>query len=90
MAGDSLEIRHNAARHRFEAEVNGDLAHLDYEPVGADTLDFQHTWTPPAARGRGIGRAIVKHALRYAREHGKNVIPSCPFVKRVIAEQQED
>ena len=89
-AGDRLGIRHNPERHRFEADVDGELAHLDYEPVGDDTLDYQHTWTPPAARGRGIGRAMVRYALRYAREHGKKVIPNCPFVKSVMEEDGED
>lgn len=90
MVSGNLPIRHNAERRRFEVDVDGDTAHLDYEPVGADKLDYHHTWTPPPARGRGIGRAVVRYALRYAREQGKSVIPTCPFVRRVIAEEEQD
>lgn len=82
-----LEIHHDTDEHRFWADVDGGRAVLDYEPVGEDKLDYQHTFTPPEARGHGIARAIVKHALRYADEQGKEVIPTCPFVRKVLEEE---
>lgn len=53
------------------------LGFLAGEPIatvklfaGAGVVSVQHVKTLPAARRRGIGRALVGHALRQAREHG--------------------
>ena len=76
------EIRHNAAQRRFE--VGDSLAVLDYAPLDATTLDYHHTFVPPAMRGRGIASRLVRFALDYALEQRLTVIPSCPFVAAYI------
>lgn len=53
------------------------------------------TWTSgapyvlPAARGRGIGGALVQAALTYARAEGRRVIPTCWYVGTWVAEHPE-
>lgn len=84
-----MEIRHDRAAHRFIADVDGGEAFLSYEPTGGDRLDFEHTFVPESARHRGVGAKIVLHALDYAREQGAAVIPTCPFVRRVLDEHDE-
>jgi predicted GNAT family acetyltransferase len=77
--------RHNAAKRRFEVAAGDSLAVLDYAPLDANTLDYKHTFVPPAMRGRGIASRLVRFALDYALEQGVRVIPSCPFVAAYIA-----
>jgi len=81
---ESDEIRHNAAQRRFEVAVGDSLAVLDYAPLDAATLDYNHTFVPPAMRGRGIASRLVRFALDYALERRLTVIPSCPFVATYI------
>lgn len=80
----SHTIEHDAGNRRFHTTVDGREAHLTYERLDASTVDFQHTFTPPELRGRGIAGEIVRHALDWARAEGLAVVPSCPYVARWI------
>ena len=78
-----LDIRHDPARGRFFASIDGAEAYLLYTEAGAGTLNFTRTYVPDALRHQKIGEAIVKHALDHAAANGFEVIPTCPFVKWV-------
>jgi predicted GNAT family acetyltransferase len=84
MDTEPQEIRHNAAQRRFETGTGASLAVLDYTIVDERTLDYRHTFVPPAARGRGTASRLVRFALDHALEHGLIVVPSCPFVATYI------
>lgn len=86
----SADIRHEPHAQRFVIDADGGTALLQYRELDArGTLDFNHTYTPPALRGSGIASRLAEHALRYAREHGYKVVPSCPFVATFIARHPE-
>ncbi|MGB2567401.1 GNAT family N-acetyltransferase [Micromonospora citrea] len=62
------------------------VAHLDGEPVGCggwrshddDTAELKRMYTAPAARGRGVARAVLAAVERSARDHGrKRIILEC-------------
>jgi predicted GNAT family acetyltransferase len=59
---------------------------LEYVERGDQELDYRHTFTPPALRGRGIAKDLVLYALDYARSNGIKVVPTCPYVAKVILE----
>lgn len=80
------DIRHDPDRRRFSVTLDAGEAYLQYRPKGEDVLDFVSTFVPPEHRHHGIGAAIVKHGLDYARENDYAVIPTCPFVTRVIGD----
>lgn len=79
-----LDIRNDQARRTFVARVDGHEATLRYAPVDHRTLEYTSTEVPPALRGRGVGQAIVRHALDHAQRHGYQIIPPCPFVRRFV------
>jgi predicted GNAT family acetyltransferase len=79
------EISHNATRQRFEVAAGGSLAVLEYSRLDAATLDYHHTFVPPAARGRGIASRLVRFGLDYAQEQRITIVPTCPFVAAYIA-----
>jgi predicted GNAT family acetyltransferase len=85
-----LQIQHDQEAKQFFADIDGNIAKLDYfiEPDGK-TLDYHHTFVPEALRGQQIGDKIVKFALDYAKENNFKVIPSCPFVKTMIERYPE-
>ncbi len=74
------QITHRPAEHRFVLTDEGvDLTHVEY--VDHEGVWFiTHTFTEPAARGRGLAAVIVKASLDAARERGVRVRPVCPFV----------
>jgi len=81
-------VRDNAARHRFEFDVDGHLAFSNYRRDGA-TLTILHTEVPAALGGRGIGSALVRGLLDIARAQGLKVKPRCPFVAAYIDKHPE-
>lgn len=84
-----LQIVHETDHNRFVAPTPHGEATLKYARGNGDTLDYKSTFVPESDRGKGIGEALVLHALAYAEENGFHVIPSCPFVQRVLAEHPE-
>lgn len=72
-------VRHNDAQNRFELDVDGGLAHLDYRREG-DTLIFHHTYVPESARGQGHGARVVRAAMEFAQNGNFKVVPRCSYV----------
>ena len=83
-----MEIQRNAAAQRFEAEVESQLAVLEYRTAGHSII-FTHTGVPPEIEGRGIASALTKAGLEYARAQGLKVVPQCPFVRAYLAKHSE-
>ena len=76
---EALNIRDNPERHRFEADLgDGSFAIAEYT-LPAGKIMFTHTEVPQAHEGKGIGSALIRHALGEARNRGLKVIPICPF-----------
>lgn len=81
-------ILHNEKDKRFETEVDGQFAYVDYIPYEGG-LDFTHTWVPREIGGKGVAAALVDHALQYARDNHLKVIASCPYVKAYVQKHDE-
>ena len=82
------EVRNNEAEHRYELEVEGELALAAYR-LSDDRIVFTHTEVPTALEGRGIASKLVKAALDDVRDKGLKVIPACAFVKHYIDKHPE-
>lgn len=83
------EVRNNEAEHRYELEVDGEVAIAEYR-LRPGRISFTHTEVPDALEGRGIGKKLVKAALDDARARGLKVVPICPFVKHYIDAHPEE
>ncbi len=88
-AATPLDIQHEAAAHRFVARIGGVEAVLEYAAVDFKTLDYHHTFVPPALRGGGVASQLTEYALRYARDNGFKVRSTCPFVARYLTRHPE-
>ena len=75
-------IRHDPEKRRFWTVVDDRESYLLYARAGDHALDLQTTFVDPAVRGRGVGQALVKEAVNFARSKGLEIIPTCWFVKR--------
>jgi uncharacterized protein len=75
-----MEARIEHEPGRFVARV-GDLeAFLTYR-LAEGVLDVQHTYTPPALRGRELAARLTAAAFAYAREQGFRVRPTCSYAR---------
>lgn len=84
----ALDITHNQDAQRFETTIDGHTGYISYQDQG-DTLVYDHTIVPSELGGKGVGSALVKHALDYARSHNKKVVPQCSFVATYIKKRPE-
>lgn len=88
MEKTEVEVRHNEAASRFEAEVDGHLGVAEYRRDG-QRIAFTHTEVPEELEGRGVAGQIVRVALDYARDQNLEVLPRCRFVAAYIRRHPE-
>ena len=85
----SPEVRHNAARSRYEINLDGRLAGFaDYRADG-DTIVFPHTEIEPSMRNQGLGAELVRGALDDVRARGGTVVAQCWYVAEFIDQHPE-
>jgi len=83
-----LHVTNNTAEHRFEVALDGEVAFAEYRLVDHGII-LPHTVVPPAFEGKGVGSALAKAALGYARERELKVIPLCPFMAAYVQKHPE-
>lgn len=83
-----VQVINNTADSRFEVLLDGETAFAEYRLVDHGII-LPHTVVPEAFEGQGVGSALAKTALGYAREHDLKVIPLCPFIAGYITKHPE-
>lgn len=78
-----VEVRHDAEKHEFYMETPEGKAVLNYEQK-ENALDFHHTFVPSELRGKGLAEKIVAAGFEYVKQKNLKVIPSCPYVARLV------
>ena len=81
-------VIHNEQEHRFEVSADGELAVALYQIEGP-LMVFTHTEVPKAFEGQGVGSALARTGLDYAKSHGYKVLPLCPFIRSYIERHAE-
>ncbi|NJC72897.1 N-acetyltransferase [Planosporangium thailandense] len=79
-------VRDNPAKSRYEVYDDDTLAGFSAYKLTGDTIAFTHTEVDRAFGGRGLARQLVAAELDDARRRGLAVLPFCPYVRKVIAE----
>ena len=85
---EALNVVMNEETRRFEVTLAGETAFAEYRLVDHGII-LPHTVVPEAHEGKGVGSALAKFALGYAREQGLKVIPLCPFIAGYITKHPE-
>lgn len=78
MSATEPEIRDDAEAGRFEVEIDGRVAYLEYAR-GPSVLALIHTEVPPELGGRGLASRLARHAVALARAESLRIEPTCPF-----------
>jgi predicted GNAT family acetyltransferase len=73
---------------RFIVRQGDAIGFLQYNVIGSQII-LEHTEVPKELEGRGLGGALARAGLEYARANGLGVIPVCPFVIRYLSRHPE-
>jgi predicted GNAT family acetyltransferase len=79
-----IAVQHDEKARKYYTVIDGQESVCEYGETGEKTLNFWHTFVPPALRGRGIADELVRQALEDVLARGYKVIPSCWFVRVYI------
>jgi predicted GNAT family acetyltransferase len=82
------DVRDNTASHRFELEIDDQVAKAWYRMQG-NVVTFTHTEVPAALSGQGVGSRLAKGALDAVRSAGQKVVALCPFIAAYIKRHRE-
>jgi predicted GNAT family acetyltransferase len=82
-------IHHIPESERFEMHIEGKLAVVEYRGT-AKRVAFTHTEVPIGLEGRGVGTALARHVLGWARENQLEVVPLCPFIRAFVQRHRKE
>lgn len=83
-----LSVRDNEAEHRYEVDVDGQVAILTCTRDDKRVI-LLHIEVPTALKGRGIAGMLAYAALEAARVSGLVVVPLCPYVAAYVWRHRE-
>lgn len=75
----ALPLVNNKEQQRFELEVDGYTAFIEYKESGKQMV-LIHTEVPEELEGKGVGTAIVEKTLELIESNQQTLVPLCPFV----------
>ncbi len=78
----------NEDKKRFEIEIDGRYAFIDYKEPGND-IALVHTETDPELKGKGAASAVVEKTLQFLDDNDITLLPFCPFVFAYIKKHPE-
>lgn len=84
-----IAVADNAAEHRYEVRVGGELGGFAQYRLRPAAVAFIHTEIDDRFEGQGLGGKLVSTALDDVRERGLAVLPFCPFVRGYIERHPE-
>jgi len=85
---EDIKVKNNLPQHRYEVEIDGELAELVYSHRG-NVITFMHTGVPPALEGHGIAGKLAHTALEEARAQKLTVTRPAPYVAAYIRRHTE-
>ncbi len=85
-----IQQENNENKGRFFYKEDGKiLAEMTYSWAGTDRIIIDHTEVNDSLRGKGVGEAMVRKAVDFAREKSISIIPLCPFARATFGKHEE-
>jgi predicted GNAT family acetyltransferase len=84
-----VNIEHHASDQEFTATSGGYTGELAYSTPAEGVVDFTHTFVDEELRGQGVGEALARAGLDYARQHHLRVQTSCKFMAAFVRQHPE-
>jgi predicted GNAT family acetyltransferase len=81
-------VKDNAARSRFELDVDGRTVFASYRRQGS-TLYIPYVEAPPSLRGTGAAGRLMQGVMDIARAEKLTVVPICSYASLWIRRHRE-
>lgn len=85
---ENIPLIKNEERKRFEIEIEGHYAFINYKEDGHQ-ITLVHTETDPKLSGKGTTTAVLEKILLYLKNNKLSFTPFCPFVFTYIKKHPE-
>ena len=85
---EAIPLVKNEEKKRFEIEVDGYFAFINYGDYGSQ-IALVHTEAEPELAGTGAASAVVEKTLNYIEKEGRPLLPFCPYVFAYIKKHPE-
>lgn len=85
----AITVRDNPEHEQYELFEDDERIGLSIYKLHDGVISFTHTEVDPAYGGRGLGKQLVVAELDDARRRGLSVLPFCPYVRKVIADDPD-
>ena len=82
-------VSDNPERHRFEVQVDGELAGFAVYRLSGSEMTLTHTEVDDAYEGQGLAGQLARAALDAARRNGARIVPQCAFIAAYIERHPE-
>lgn len=89
MGKENLQVIHNPAANRFEMEVEGHIAVVNYRKNDDGVYNLYYAGVPPELEGKGYGSQLVKGTLEQLKTDGIKFIATCPFIVAYLRRHPE-
>ncbi len=83
-----MNVEHEKDNNRFFVDLGSETASLNYQLIG-DVMNIMHTEVPEDHEGEGVGSDLVRSAMEWARESGKQVEATCNFARGWLERHEE-
>ncbi|GAA0441471.1 GNAT family N-acetyltransferase [Lentibacillus halophilus] len=75
-----MEIKKGDGKFYIGDNEQNPTAEITFKPIGDDKLDVDHTYVAEELRGEGIAGKLTEKMVSHARDEGKTIKPTCPYV----------
>lgn len=84
----TFEIENKGGKFLLKAYENNEEVGYISGTFNGSSIDAQHTVVYKEHQGKGYAGKLFNELLRYAKEKGLDIIPTCPYVAKKMKEQE--
>jgi uncharacterized protein len=85
----NIEVYDDRENRQYTVTVDGKVAGKAEYRLRGDTYLFIHTEVDPEFQGLGVANRLARAALDDVRDHGRTLVPLCPFIAAYIKRHPE-
>lgn len=86
---EKVQVKDNSDQHRFELNLDGKTAFVDYILNSKGVIFLTHTEVPKELEGKGIASKMIHSVLSEIESRQLKLVPICPFVKAYLSRHPE-